>query len=55
MDLNISCLYVERQPRDDELISHDLIFPWDTGHRVKNRIMIRNEVLNEKTTQASES
>jgi len=31
-----------------------MIFPYDTGHRVKNYIMIRNEVLNgKKTTQAS--
>ena len=28
-----------------------LIFPHDTGHRVKDHIMIQNEVLNEKTTQ----
>jgi hypothetical protein len=28
-----------------------LIFPRGTGHRVKDHIMIQNEVLNEKTTQ----
>ncbi len=32
-----------------------LIFPWDTGHRVKNHIMIRSEVKNETNTQASQS
>ena len=33
----------------------NLFLPRETGHRVKNPIMIRNEVLNEKTTQASQS
>ena len=32
-----------------------LIFPWNIGHRVKNYIIIRNEVLNEANTPASQS
>ena len=30
-----------------------LIFPRDTGHRVKDHIMIRNEVIDEEATQES--
>ena len=29
----------------------ELIFPRDTGHQVKDHIMIRNEVIDEKATQ----
>ena len=32
-----------------------LIFPWNIRHRVKNYIIIRNEVLNEANTPASQS
>jgi hypothetical protein len=36
-------------------IQIELIFPQDIGHRVKNPIMIRNEVEDETITQASQS
>ena len=29
----------------------EMIFPRDTGHRVKDHIMIRDEVIDEKATQ----
>ncbi len=34
---------------------YGMIFPQDIGHRVKNPIMIRNEVEDETITQASQS
>ncbi len=33
------------------LIVNVLIFPRDTGHRVKDHIVIRNEVIDEEATQ----
>ena len=37
------------------LLLDELILPQGTGHRVKNTIIIRNEVLNEAITEASQS
>ena len=36
------------------LLVRHLILPHDTGHRVKDHIMIQNEVLNEETTQETQ-
>lgn len=38
-----------------KFLEDSMIFPRDTGHRVKNHIMIRNEVLDEEATQKSQS
>jgi len=50
-----SCDLVKLKVRDVHHGNGIVIFPWDTGHRVKNHIMIRSEVKNETNTQASQS
>jgi hypothetical protein len=39
--------YSKLMERDEDL----MIFPHDTGHRVKDHIMIRNEVIDEEATR----
>jgi hypothetical protein len=48
--LVISLIHKNFCRQGDINIEH-LIFPHDTGHRVKDHTMIQNEMLNEKTTQ----
>jgi hypothetical protein len=53
--IHISLLLFNERKLHFEKYRQPMIFPWDTGHRVKNHRMIQNEVFNEKTTQVSQS
>lgn len=50
-----SHLLIPGDYRLELLIGAAMIFPCDTGHQVKDLIMIQDEVINEKTTQNPQS